>query len=174
MRRLFPVLLLWTACTTTGPAEPKDEFVATCATGFPGRGEWSLGTARLRADYCSALGRRGPTAIRIVRLTVKDTDPRLGPDAGRLVVLEGRELKERLRYRYNHLNACDSFALSLTGADYAATGPANAGCAPAEPPAPERTFADQNGATLAVVRYGGGAWRNLELPCGHWLFQCGD
>lgn len=178
MKRLAPFFLLWAACTTPGTtpgaSQPQDEFVPTCPTGFPGRGVWSLGKARFRADFCSALGGRGTTDFRIVRLTVRDDDARLAPEARQPVVLEGQALQERFRYRYNHLNACDSFALTLPGVVYAATGPANAGCGPAEAPAPERTFADQNPATLAVVRYGEGSWQNLELPCGHWLFQCGD
>lgn len=177
MNRLVPVLLLWAACTSPGPpktSEPMDEFVAPCPTGFAGRGEWTLGTAWFRADYCSSLGGRGTTDFRIVRVSVRDENPVLPETGRRLVVLEGDELAKRFRYRYNHLNACDSFALTLPGVVYAATGPANAGCGPAESPAPERTFADRNPATLAVVRYGDASWQNLELPCGHWLFQCGD
>ncbi len=175
MKRLALVVALGlAACTTAAPSEPEDEFVLKCSVGKPRASSWDVGTAHFRAHYCSSLGQHGTTDFRIFRIRVVDSNPALPETDRRPVVLAGKDLTAHFFYRYNHLNACDSFNLRLPQVEYAATGPANAGCGQATDHAPERTFADQNPATLARVRYGEGIWQNRELPCGHWLFQCGD
>jgi hypothetical protein len=121
--------------------------------------DFTLGTASFRAAQCVFLGGGETTGYRILRLGVKDSADELPPERRDVwFEWEGEALAERLVYRWNHHNACDSFYLDARelGARYAASTPPMAGCGTVVTHAPLRSFEDGDGQLHFVVDHGQG------------------
>lgn len=142
-----------------GRLELKDSFAQGKCQG--GQSEiiyrFQMDTADFEYEVCTFLGGGETTGYDIKKVTVKDSS-KLIPVALRNspIILEGNDLSNALKYKWNHHNACDSFVLKVakTSATYAATSAPMAGCGTSVEGAPKRDFDEQSKLAKYQIHYG--------------------
>jgi len=134
---------------------------------------FALGTVQFAADFCLREDGAGDAfgSYRILKLVVDDQSPSLPVDEHHVSLATDDMLQAHLTYKWNHHNACDSFALKLTHVEYAATAAANQGCGPTVPDAPSQNPSDQH--MIFRIRYQDGNWQDGTATCAHFLSDCG-
>jgi hypothetical protein len=155
------------------PVVPEGEALE-CGTAPAVVRTFKIETATFAAKLCTNfIGTAGTTNYEFLGMTVTDDNPALPADVrGKAFTLEGDAFAQSFAYKKRHHNVCDSFAMHLPHAIYAATnapfGEAVQGCEAADvvPDAPTRAASDQSPSFYYRVKYGAGAWQQFVEPCG--------
>jgi hypothetical protein len=148
-----------------------------CPNGQTSRTQsFTLGTARFDADICEFLGGGETTGYNFTSLTITDSSASLTPEQRQPLTIAKADIPSKLKYKWNHHNACDSFHLDLGHVQYAATAAQMAGCGQTVENAPARTFQHDPAPdkVLYRVKYGNGAWQDFQAGCAHYMFFCGS
>lgn len=135
---------------------------------------FKIQTAKFDFQICFApFGTAGTTEYKIIAAAVTDDHPKLNPQVrGKTITIADEDFQKLFNYRVNHHNVCDSFALHLPHATYAATGApfgeARQGCDANQvvPDAPTRILEDQSNSFYFRVKYGDEPWQQFVEPCG--------
>lgn len=138
----------------SGVCKPEQQYSTT---------EISMGSAKVFFELCKYQDIGETVGYEIKKVRVIDSNESLAEKDRKEFAVEGPGLVPPVfEYSFNHHNGCDSFALRLPHASYAATSPSGAGCGRIVPDAPERDFDNDNVALKYRIKYGTSDWQPVQ------------